>query len=81
MIEHLDTLVTITIALIAFLYLEIRIGRLERDSHPPIDLTPAMVETLKALGVTCHRPPVGWHCSRPRDHHGPCAAYPVEYDQ
>lgn len=57
--------------------LEDTIDQLEKDSHPPIDLTPAMVDVLKSLGVVCTRPPKDWYCTRPREHHGPCAAYPV----
>lgn len=26
----------------------------------------------------CKVPPLGWRCSRPSDHEGPCAAWPVE---
>ena len=59
---------------VALIRMRQRIARLERDTHPPIDLTPAMVETLKALGVICARPPEGWHCTRPVGHRGACAA-------
>lgn len=57
--------------------LDARVTALEKDTHPPVDLTPAMVETLKPLGVMCARPPEGWYCTRPVGHHGPCAAREV----
>lgn len=52
-----------------------RIKALEKNSHPPIDLTPAMIELLKQLHVVCPRAPEGWYCTRPPQHHGPCAAH------
>lgn len=51
--------------------------KLMRNSHPPIDLTPAVIGILKATGAICSRPPEGWWCSRPVGHHGPCAAYDI----
>ena len=56
-------------------HIDQRLLHLEEDSHPPINLTPAMVDVLKALQVICDRPAEGWYCSRPVGHHGACAAH------
>ena len=58
-------------------HIDQRLLHLEEDSHPPINLTPAMVDVLKALRVVCDRPDEGWYCSRPVGHHGACAAHRV----
>ena len=57
--------------------LEDTIDQLEKDSHPPIDLTPAMIDVMKWAKVVCDRAPDGWFCTRPVHHHGPCAAHPI----
>ena len=40
-------------------HIDQRLLHLEEDSHPPINLTPAMVDVLKALQVVCDRPAEG----------------------
>ena len=60
---------------VLLVYTDHRLLHLEEDSHPPINVTPAMVDVLKALRVICDRPDEGWYCSRPVGHHGACAAH------
>lgn len=37
---------------------------------------PETLRSIQSLGRgRCNLPPLGWQCSRPSGHHGPCAAY------
>lgn len=82
MTDYASIILTITAGAVVFLAVVVfvlmrTVMRLIRDSHPPMDLAPAMVDTLKRLGVICARPPEDWYCTRPAGHRGPCAAHAV----